>query len=118
RIAFLNSAFHRVRDAVTFAHRNIAIDFDMKIDIEAQTHFADKTLVDSHNTRNRSGRFADAIDNCATRRGIENFVKRRPKKANANATDDKTDEDRGPVVGATPFLAANQRNRNSSEGRN
>ena len=79
RIGFLNGPFHRVRDVVTFAHRNVAVDFDVKVDIEAQAHFADEAFVDLHDTWNRNGRFADTIDNCTTRRGIENFVKRRPE---------------------------------------
>ena len=51
-IAFLNGPFYRVRDVMAFAHRNAPIDFDVKIDIEAQTHFANQTLVDSNDAGN------------------------------------------------------------------
>lgn len=52
RIAFLNGAFDRMRDVMALTHGNVAVDFDVKIDIETQSHFPDKTFVDSNDARN------------------------------------------------------------------
>jgi hypothetical protein len=52
RIVLLNSAFDCVRDLMAFPHGNVAVDLDVKIDIETETHFADKTFVDPDDAGN------------------------------------------------------------------
>jgi len=98
-----------MRDVMTFPHRNIAIDLDVKIDIKTQAHFADKALIDLDNAGNGRRRFTDTVDNCTARGGIENLVERGPQQSQPDRCDDETDENRGPVIGAPPFLAADKR---------
>ncbi len=114
-IALSNRAFHLVGDVMPFAHRNLAVHFHVKIDIKAESHFANKKLLDLDHTGNSSCGIANYIDNFTAWRSVENFVNRRTKKPDADASDDKADKNRGPIVGAAPLIAANQGNRNSNE---
>src|ERR1700730_19259400 len=106
-----------MRDVMSFPNRDIAVDFDMKIDIEAEPHFTHQTLVDSNNAFDRRRRFANAVDDFPTRRRVQNVVERRPQKPYPDSRDDKTDKNRRPIVRAAPFFAADQRDRNSNERR-
>ena len=94
---------------MTFPNRNVAIHFHMKIDIKAEPHFANEALVDSRHALHRARRFPNTIDNFAARRGIENFIKCGAKESEADAADDKANENRSPIVRAAPLFAADER---------
>src|SRR5205807_4212198 len=102
-VALLNRAFYLVCDVMPFPNRNVAIDFDMEVDVETQAHFADEALIDFNDAGNRRCRLADTIDNGATRSGIKNFVKRWPQQPHADASNYETNENCGPIIGAPPF---------------
>src|SRR5437667_1150579 len=98
-------------------HGNVAIDLDVKIDIETETHFADKTFVDSDDAGNGRRRPADTIDNCTPRRSIEKVINRGPKETHADTRHHETNENGSPIIGAPPSLTADERDRDSNERR-
>src|SRR5438132_5068168 len=65
RIAILNRTLDIVRDAMSFADRNVAIHPNVKINIKTEAHLADETFFDLDHTRHRSGGVLNGIDNGA-----------------------------------------------------
>ena len=115
RIGLLDGSFHLVRNVMAFAHGDTAVYFNVEIDIKVQTHFSHQTFIDLDHPRNRGSRLADKIDNFAARCGVENIVQRGPEQTHADGGDDEANKNRGPVVRASPFFAADQGNRNSNK---
>ncbi len=79
RIGALNRILHRMRDVMAFAHGNVFIYANVKIDVKAQSHFADETFFDLRNARHRRGRVANGRYNFTARRRIHDFAERRPE---------------------------------------
>ena len=117
-IVFLDRSFHLVRNMVAFAHGNIAVNADVEIGIKTQAHLAQKTFFHFNNARDRRGRLPHSVHNLSAGRGIHEFVQSRIEKAVSVRGDQGAGEERGPIVRALPFFAADQCDRDANEGRN
>src|ERR1019366_6739410 len=115
RIGFLNSAFYLVGNVVAFAHGNVAVHFNVKIDIKTQAHFSGKTFVDFHDTGHSSRGGSNTIDNFAARSRVHNFVERGFQQPVAVRADQSASKNRGPIIRALPGFATNQREGNSNK---
>src|SRR2546421_347122 len=76
-VALLDRAFDLVRDLMTIAHGNIAVNADVKIHVKAHAHFANERLLDFDHAGNRRSCPPNEFDNLALRGRVHNLIKRR-----------------------------------------
>src|ERR1700730_14962993 len=116
RIALLNGALHIVGNPMAVVHRDVSVHADVKIDIKAKAYFADEAFFNFDVAGSSGGRVSNAIDNFSARRRVHDFVQGGVQQSIAIGADERTGEKRGPIVGALPTRATNERNRNANEG--
>ena len=116
RVSLLNGAFHLVRNVVAFAHGNVAVHADVKIDIKTQAHFSDETFFDFDDTGHGRGRISDKIDNFSARRGVHDFVKRGFQQADSHSRRLVRRRKAPPNRPRFASFAADQRDGNANEG--
>ena len=114
-VTFLHRTLHSMRDAVAFAHGNIAVHADVKIDIKLQAHFTDAWFFNCLYAIDGTRGPLYHIDNFSARRCVHDLSQCRPQQACAISRDYRTSKQRSPIICATPFCAADKRDGNADE---
>jgi adenosylhomocysteine nucleosidase len=114
-VGLFDRVLHLMRDVVTVPDGYSSIHADVQIDVERDAHFANETFFDIEDAGDRGGRALNRRHDFAARRGIEHLVQRGEEKPISVCRDDRAGKERSPSVGALPFFAADQCDRNSNE---
>src|SRR5436190_6441022 len=118
RVVLLDCRFDLMRNLMSLADGNTVLNADMKNNIKIETHLAYPAFLNLDDSRHRSRCPANRPDNFTARRRIHDLIQRGAQQTRAICANQRAGKERGPVVGALPWLPADERNRNTDERSN
>ena len=102
-------------DAMPFAHGNSAVHADMQIDIENESHLANKTFLHLPDAVDRAGCLLHQAHDGPARGGIHDLLQSGFEQAIAVDGDQPAGEESGPAIGTLPAFPADEGGGNPNE---